>query len=136
MKKYLFIALAALGFAACAEKMDVNSPVLKGEVESSYIAISLSATDPSTRAEGDEPTHDGTYQEGLDYERAVETAYFFFFNEDGTAFPVNVSDDTVDKPGAEGGKNYLFDHMDKKLADDMEDIRLGRKTIADIAVKK
>jgi len=32
----------------------------------------------------------------------------------------------------EKGKNYLFDHMDKKLADDMEDIRLGRKTIKDI----
>lgn len=32
----------------------------------------------------------------------------------------------------EKGKNYLFDHMDKKLADDMEDIRLGRKTIDDV----
>jgi len=32
----------------------------------------------------------------------------------------------------ERGKNYLFDHMDKKLADDMEDIRLGRKTIDDV----
>ena len=32
----------------------------------------------------------------------------------------------------ERGKNYLFDHMDKKLADDMEDIRLGRKTIEDV----
>ena len=32
----------------------------------------------------------------------------------------------------EGGKNYLFNHMDQKLADDMEDIRLGRKTIDDI----
>jgi len=31
-----------------------------------------------------------------------------------------------------GGKNYLFDHMDKKLVEDMEDIRLGRKTINDI----
>ncbi len=32
----------------------------------------------------------------------------------------------------ERGKNYLFNHMDKKLADDMEDIRLGRKTIDDV----
>ena len=71
MKKYLFIALAALGFAACAEKIDNNAPH-SGEVESSYIAISLSATDPSTRA------NDGTYQEGAEAERAVETAYFFF----------------------------------------------------------
>ena len=34
----------------------------------------------------------------------------------------------------ERGKNYLFDHMDKKLADDMEDIRLGRKTISDVKI--
>lgn len=27
----------------------------------------------------------------------------------------------------EGGKNYLFDHMDKELAEEMEEIRLGRK---------
>ena len=26
-----------------------------------------------------------------------------------------------------GGKNYLFDHADKKLANEMEDLRLGRK---------
>ena len=32
----------------------------------------------------------------------------------------------------EHGKNYLFDYMDKKLVDDMEDIRLGRKTIDDV----
>lgn len=32
----------------------------------------------------------------------------------------------------ERGKNYLFDHMDRKLADDMENIRLGRKTIEDV----
>ena len=29
----------------------------------------------------------------------------------------------------ESGKNYLFDHMDQKLADEMEDVRLGRKEI-------
>ncbi|MGF0032326.1 NYN domain-containing protein [Bariatricus sp. SGI.154] len=27
----------------------------------------------------------------------------------------------------ETGKNYLFDHMDEKLAEEMEDVRLGRK---------
>lgn len=27
----------------------------------------------------------------------------------------------------ESGKNYLFDHMDEKLAEEMEDVRLGRK---------
>ena len=116
MKKYLFIALAALGFAACAEKMDDNSPVQKGEVESSYIAISLSATDPSTRA------NDGTYQEGADVERAVETAYFFFFNEDGTAFPVNVSDGAANLPGATGGINHLQAKINSTTGADMNNV--------------
>lgn len=29
----------------------------------------------------------------------------------------------------ESGKNYLFDHMDKELADHMEEVRLGRKEL-------
>ena len=67
------MALAALGFAACSESVD-DPNVQGGEIEESYIAISLSAADKnSTRAE------DGVYQEGLTDERAVETAYFFFF---------------------------------------------------------
>lgn len=123
MKKYLFIALAALGFAACAEKMDDN-PTHHGEVESSYIAISLSATDPSTRAEGDEPQHEGTYQEGEAAERAVETAYFFFFNEDGSAFPVNVNaDNTTSAPSTETeAKNYLLASLTTTTGADMNNV--------------
>ena len=26
-------------------------------------------------------------------------------------------------------KNYLFDHMDKEMAEEMEEVRLGRKEI-------
>lgn len=116
MKKYLFIALAALGFAACAEKMDDNSPVQKGEVESSYIAISLSATDPSTRA------NDDTYQEGAEVERAVETAYFFFFDQNGNAFPVNVIDGAAGAPGQTGGINYLQATINPTIGADMNNV--------------
>ena len=115
MKKYLFIALAALGFAACAEKIDDNAPH-SGEVESSYIAISLSATDPSTRA------NDGTYQEGAEAERAVETAYFFFFNEDGTAFPVNVSEGAANAPGETDGINHLQATINPTTGADMNNV--------------
>ena len=31
----------------------------------------------------------------------------------------------------ESRKNYLFDHMDKDMAEEMEEVRLGRKTISD-----
>ena len=100
MKKYMFIALAALGFAACEEK--IGDQPHSGEVEQSYIAVSLSASDLTTRA------NDGVYQEGLEAERAVETAYFFFFKDNGDPFPVNVTEGSADKPSSEANaKNYL-----------------------------
>ena len=100
MKKYLFIALAALGFAACAEKMDDNSPVQKGELEESYIAINLMSADVDTRA----PLFpDNTYEEGTEAERAIKTAYFFFFDAEGNAF--NVTGNPASDPG--GSVNHL-----------------------------
>ena len=100
MKKYLIMALAAFGLAACAtDDIDgVNGPSHNGEVEESYIAISLAAPD-NTRADGD----DG-YLDGTEIERKVASAHFFFF-KDGIAFPVNVTDGAVTAPGT--GSNYL-----------------------------
>ena len=97
MKKYLFIALAALGFAACAEHIDgPNAPIHNGELEESYIAINLMAADNDTRA----ATDSYGYEEGTDAERLVKTAYFFFFDANGEPFNV-----TASAPG--GDKNYL-----------------------------
>ena len=100
MKKYLFLAIAALGFAACSDS-DLNGgkdPIHKGEIEESYIAINLSASD-LTRADGD----DG-YLDGTEIERKVASAHFFFF-KDGVAFPVTVTGGAVTAPGA--GVNHL-----------------------------
>lgn len=113
MKKYLFLALAAMSFAACTEKIEHQH---SGEVESSYIAISLSATDPDTRAD------DGKYQEGSESERAVETAYFFFFNEDGTAFPVKVNEGAVNAPGENSDINHLQAIINPTTGADMNNV--------------
>ena len=78
MKKYLFIALAALGFAACAEKAETNVPANNGEKEQSYVAVTFTANDV-TRAD--------EYAEGTAVERAVKSAYVFFF-QNGDAFTV------------------------------------------------
>ena len=103
MKKYLFIALAALGFAACAEKLDDNSPVHNGELEESYIAINLLSADVDTRA----ATDSYGYEEGTTAERAVKSAYFFFFDENGE--PFNVTGYPVTTPGeVQNGKNHLI----------------------------
>ena len=103
MKKYLFLAIALLGLAACAKDdlADGNKPIHSGEVEESYIAISLSASE-GTRADGD----DG-YLDGTEAEREVKSAYFFFFDEKGDSFPVNVKEGAIDKPGSTNGINYL-----------------------------
>ncbi len=102
MKKYLFIALAAMGFAACAEKDEMgNKPINNGEVEKSYVAITL-ASNEATRAEDE---LDKVFGDGTDEESAVGSAYVFFFR-DGVAFPVSYSDS--DKTTTEGGTcNYL-----------------------------
>lgn len=103
MKKYLFIALAALGFAACADKMDdVKSPAHNGEVEESYIAINLMAADVDSRAVTDEygNADEYGYENGTANERKISSAYFFFFDENGNPFNV-----TTSAPGGE--KNHL-----------------------------
>ena len=84
MKKFLIVAFAALGFVACNDNNldDVNNGGFTGEVETSYIAINLNAAENGTRADG------GKYQDGLEAERAVNAAYFFFFDPEGNAFPV------------------------------------------------
>ena len=99
MKKYLFLAMALLGMASCTNEdiTNGNKPIHGGEIEESYIAINLSASDV-TRAEG------GVYVEGADAERAVKTAHFFFF-KDGEPFPVNITNGTVTSPG--GTINHL-----------------------------
>ena len=92
---------ASVLLASCAAILDDDkTPVHSGEVETSYIAINLMATDPDTRAESETPV----YQEGLAAERAVNSAYFFFF-QNGQPFPVTVTGDAVTAPGT--GANFL-----------------------------
>ena len=94
MKKLLFVALAALGFVACNN--DLDEATHSGEVETSYIAINLNAVDNSTRAA------DGVYQKGIEAEREVKSAYFFFFKADGSAFPVTATSGPATAPATEG----------------------------------
>lgn len=111
MKKYLFIALAALGFAACTESGDEKTPVQNAEMEESYIAINLMAADNDTRAAEDT----FGYEEGTDAERAVKTAYFFFFDAEGNPFNV-----TASAPG--GDKNHLSVAISEDSTSGMENV--------------
>ena len=98
MKKYFIIALAALGFAACAEKMnDGPSPEQTGELEQSYIAINLMSSELDTRVNTDAPV----LEDGEAAERKVNSVHFFFFRQ-GVPFAVNAAGSA---PG--GGKNWL-----------------------------
>ena len=115
MKKYLLLAAAGLTAAACADKGLENNHQ-NGELEESYVAISFAADDMNTKA-GTDP--DGVYELGRDEERAVKSAYVFFF-KDGAAFPVAFDGTTstnagpinyleVDLDGTQSGMNNISD---------------------------
>ena len=91
MKKYLWMSLAALGFVACEKGIDNENPQ-NGEMEKSYVAITLAADGMSTRA-GTNP--DGTYADGTANERKVESAHVFFFYENGDPFLVDGTNNFV-----------------------------------------
>ena len=64
----------------------------KGELERSYISVTLKSDDAGTRA-GEDPD----FEYGEADERYVENVHFFLFKADGSAFPVTTS----------GNRNYL-----------------------------
>lgn len=102
MKKYFIIALAALGFAACAEKIsDGLSPEQTGELEQSYIAINLMSSELDTRADQAPTLGGGDLSDGIAAENAVTTVHFFFFRQ-GAPFAVNAFPGTA--PG--GTRNW------------------------------
>ena len=121
MKKYLFLAIALLGLVSCTNDdiADGNNPIHGGEVETSYIAINLNAAD-ITRAEG------GAYQEGLEAERAVKAAYFFFFDDKGDAFPVTATaGNPATGPELGGSVNWISANLNNvgKEMDNVSDIK-------------
>ncbi|MBQ2024329.1 MAG: hypothetical protein II212_05160, partial [Alistipes sp.] len=67
MKKFLVSAMAVLALAACSKfNENGNSVVQNGELEQSYVAITLAADDMTRAA-------DGVYEEGLAAEREVKS---------------------------------------------------------------
>lgn len=91
MKRFSFIIFAALGLLGCSDKAtEPVPPIEKGELERSYISITLKSDDSGSRA-------DDEFEYGEAEERYVENVHFFLFKHDETAFPVNGT----------SGKNYL-----------------------------
>ncbi len=78
------MSLAALGFVACEKGIDDGNQQ-NGELEQSYVAVSLMADEMTTRtrAEGD------LYDDGDASERVVKSLYFFLFDEAGQPFPID-----------------------------------------------
>lgn len=112
MKKFLFIALAAFAFAACEKTAEENNVQQNGELEQSYVAVTFTA-DGVTRADN--------YEAGSAEERAVKSAYVFFFDEQGNAF-------MVDNMQAHSGDiNYVdvLDQLSKKgeAMDNVSDVQ-------------
>ena len=117
----MFLVLAAIGLAACTND-DLggdNGPAHSGEIEESYIAINLSAAGGTRAAEN--------FDDGIETERAVSHADFFFFDEEGDPFPVQVNNPNDGTTSAPGGNvnclravNIEFDD-DTNTGDDISD---------------
>ena len=124
MKKYFIIALAALGFAACAEKMnDGPSPEQTGELEQSYIAINLMSSELDTRADDQAPTlGDGDLSDGKADEHAVNTVHFFFFRQ-GAPFAVNAFPGT-----APGGTRNWQQATSVSFNDDLDNDNISKES--------
>lgn len=86
--KFLTLAAIAMLFTACKPESGEETNPNNGDGERSYIAISLASSDgdgnrgDGKRGNGD---NDGGYEEGETNERAVKSAYAFFFT-DGQPF--------------------------------------------------
>ena len=117
MKKLLIVAFAALGFVACNndDLNDVNKG-LSGEVETSYISINLSSAEKLNRA--DVPA----YQDGLTAERAVKSAYFFFFDANGKAFPVTAVAGNPATAPAVSGVNWISANLNDITNDETPNV--------------
>ena len=83
MKKSLFAMFMAGCLLASCNTDEPNPNAGTGELETSYIAVSVNSANASTRAK------DGGYAEGNDSEQKVTTAHFFFFEASGNPFTLN-----------------------------------------------
>ena len=100
MKKVFFALCTFMCLASCSGIFDdfQSEPAPNGEIQDSYISISLKSADAGMRADV------AAYQDGTSAERTVKSAYFFFF-QNGEPFPVTVTDNAVSGPGS--GENFL-----------------------------
>ncbi len=93
--------MAGLLFASCDKTNDPNNNVSSGELETSYIAVSVNSVfDPAMRAD------DATYEDGTAEEQNVTTAHFFFF--DGNKQPFALNETTL---GNQTALNYVVKNI-------------------------
>ena len=96
--KYLVLAIAALGMAACTKVDDISqesTPTIGGP-DKGYLAVDLNA-DGATRAAGD------TYEDGTVAEQAVSSATFYFFDAAGNPFNINANGNFFNVAVADNG---------------------------------
>lgn len=105
MKKYFFMALAAFTLAACENANNDPNFDLNGELEESYVAITLKADDLGTRA----PEGEYEFNDGTPAESAVHSAHVFFFYDDE---PFAVSYDVTTETTTNAGQSNYLDVTD------------------------
>ena len=107
----MIFAMCAFAFAFASCEQNGGSDLPKGEIEQSYVAITLASADAPTRA-----TTEGL-DEGTAAERAVKSAYVFFY-KDGVPFLVNSA---ASAAGGADDKNYLSISLNENGTDPSTD---------------
>lgn len=99
-KKFFAMMMAGVLLASCNNN-EPNGNEGVGELETSYIAVSVNSVfDPAMRAD------DGGYDDGNDSEQKVSTAHFFFF--DGNKQPFALNETTL---GNQTALNYVVKNI-------------------------
>jgi hypothetical protein len=118
MKKSLFAMFMAGCLLASCNNDEPNPNAGTGELETSYIAVSVNSANASTRADADD------FEEGNTSEQKVTTAHFFFFDASGNPFNLN----SASLVGESDKANYVV-----KTITDAEDIIIS--TLYDIGLE-
>ena len=107
MKKSLLAMFMAGCLLASCNNDEPNPNAGTGELETSYIAVSVNSANASTRAE------DGGYEEGNTSEQKVITAHFFFFDASGNPFNLNSASLVTESDKANYVVKTITDASDK-----------------------
>ena len=98
--RFFLAAMAAIALVGC-NKNELGNENQVNDGPASFLKVDLRAAGSITRAQAED-----AFEYGLAEENAVNTVHFYFFDADGTAYPVQGVQNSMVLKGS--GNNVLF----------------------------